>query len=131
MADVTASDAEPITFGSDPDWPTVSWRRPPYFDSADEPRPWTDLLSRRPIDVEPQPGTCGFCGAPTLRAWAEDPEFGSRLTHFDPEPVEDGRWFMTADGSLTFDPKYGTHRLHDCTRPVVQPVTEMLTEAVA
>jgi hypothetical protein len=102
------------------------------FEDPDEASPVSsDLLSRKPTDVEPQPATCRSCGAPTLRAWAEDPEFGSRLTDFDPEPVEAGRWFMTADGSLTWDPKHGTHRLHDCMRPAAQPVAETLTEAVA
>jgi hypothetical protein len=53
------------------------------------------------------------------------------MTDFDPEPSEAGRWFMGGDGSLTWDPKYGTYRLHDCTRPAAQPVAETLTEAVA
>jgi hypothetical protein len=104
------------------------------FQDPDEVIPVSsDLLSRKPTDVEPQPATCRFCGSATLRAWADDPEgpVGSRLTDFDPEPVEDGRWFMNSDGSLTLDPEHGTHQLHDCTRPAAQPVAETLTEAVA
>lgn len=99
--------------------------------TAPAPASRSDLLSRKPADVEPQPASCGTCGAPTLRAWANDPEFGSRRTHFDPDPVEDGRWFMTADGSLTWDPSHGTHRLHDCTRPAAQLVAEVPAKAVA
>lgn len=101
--------------------------------TAPSPRYHSDLLQRKPLDVEPQPATCESCGAPTLRAWASDPNGpgGSRMADFDPEPSDAGRWFMTTDGSLTWDPKHGTHRLHDCTRPATQPVAEPLTEAVA
>jgi hypothetical protein len=100
--------------------------------TAPSPRYRSDLLQRTPLDVEPQPSTCESCGAPTLRAWASDPTgpVGSRTKDFEPEPSEFGRWFMGGDGSLTWDPKYGTYRLHDCTRPAAQPVAETLTEAV-
>lgn len=108
-------------------------RRTRYQDPDEVAPVPSDLLSREPIDVEPRPAFCDPCGAPTLRAWAFDPNgpAGSRMTDFDPEPSEDGRWSMTADGSLTWDPKHGTHRLHDCTRPAAQPAADTLTEAVA
>jgi hypothetical protein len=87
----------------------------PYWD-ADEPRPVTDLLSRKPTDCEPREDVCS-CGARILHGWADDPDgFGARLTRFDREPAAGGRWFMGSDGSLTFEPQHGTYRLHECGR---------------
>lgn len=109
----SVSDANPVL--PSPDWPAPEWRMGPYWDSADEPRPATDLLSRKPTDCEPTSGTCA-CGARILHGWADDPDgFGSRWTRFDAEPTG-GRWFMGAGGSLTFDVRHGTYRLHECGR---------------
>lgn len=125
-----STDANPILPGPD-DLPP-EWRMGPYFDSADGPRPTTDLLSRQPKDTEPRGCVCP-CGASVLNCWASDPEgpAGSRLTYFDPEPSEGGRWFMTAAGFLSWDPKHGTYRLHDCTRPAAHPAADTLFKAVA
>jgi hypothetical protein len=126
-----STDANPILPG--PDELLPEWRMGPYFDSADEPRPTSDLLSRPPKDTEPRGCVCP-CGARVLQCWASDPEgpSGSRLTYFDLKPVETGgRWFMSADGSLSWDPTHGTYRLHDCSRPAAQPSADTLFEAVA
>lgn len=130
MNDTEPVEAHTIPRGSDPEWPVPDyslrnlspafWRT---FDSeaggygSGPPSAISDLLSRKPHDVTPSERVCS-CGAPVLRCWADDEGFGSRWTHFDPEPSENGRWFQQPDGSLTYDSRHGTHRLHDCSRAV-------------
>jgi hypothetical protein len=74
-----------------------------------------DLLSRQPRDCTPEKRECS-CGAHVLHCFALDPEgpVGSRWTLFDAEPTEGGRWFQNLDGSMTFEPRYGSYRLHWC-----------------
>jgi hypothetical protein len=53
------------------------------------------------------------------------------MTTFDAEPTESGPWFVNVDGTMTFEPATGSYLLHDCARPLPQPVALMLLEEVA